>query len=153
MARGPPTGEHGRMKTSALDSAARYAKPFVIVVGFVSSLLGSLGAFLLIGALNDQLKEASDRSHGARQEIDRLGSLASEYFVANQQGDLIYLLGLQGNARPELARLIYQGNILDRATPVRNLLGSLALAKVLDYRATYDAYEKLSDAARASQGF
>jgi 4-diphosphocytidyl-2C-methyl-D-erythritol kinase len=36
----------------------------------------------------------------------------------------------------------------DRATPIRNVIGVLAIAKLLDYRQTYDAYEALNDVAR-----
>ncbi len=62
---------------------------------------------------------------------------------------MIFLTANQENARRDLAGLIYKGNLLDRATPVRNMIGALALAKQLDYRQTYDAYEKLNDEARS----
>jgi hypothetical protein len=47
---------------------------------------------------------------------------------------LIFILSQQEGARRELASLVYKGNMLDRATPVRNMIGALALAKQLDYR-------------------
>lgn len=84
------------------------------------------------------------------QALDRI---AADYFIANQQGDLIFILSLQGSGRQELAHLVYKGNMLDRATPVRNMIGALARAKQLDYRQTYDGYEKLNDEARANLSF
>ena len=43
--------------------------------------------------------------------------------------------------------------MLDRATPVRNMIGALAIAKQLSYRQTYDAYEKLNDETRTNLTF
>jgi hypothetical protein len=130
-----------------LDRGVRRA---VIVFGFVSSLTGTLGSFLLIESLGDDLKALVDRKSAAAREIEKLGALTGNYFIANQQGDLIYLLGAQEGARQEVARLIYQGNLLDRAEPVRNVIAALALSGLIDYRKTYAAYETLNDAARQS---
>lgn len=66
---------------------------------------------------------------------------------------MIFILALQGTGRQDIAGLIYKGNMLDRATPVRNMIGALAIAKQLDYRETYDAYEKLNDETRANLSF
>jgi hypothetical protein len=132
---------------------ARNIRPAIIVLGFLSSVGGTLGSFTFIEKLSTQAKQLSDAKNGAVRDIDKLGALANAYFIANQQGDLIYVLGLQDTSRKDLVKLIYQGNVLDRAEPVRNLIGALAIAKLLDYRKTYDEYEKLSDKARASQEY
>lgn len=47
-------------------------------------------------------------------QITTLNRIASEYFIANQQGDLIFILALQPGANRDLAADIYQGNMLDR---------------------------------------
>ena len=52
---------------------------------------------------------------------------------------MIFIQAQQGSARRDVADLIYKGNMLDRATPVRNMIGALAVAKQLDYRQTYGA--------------
>jgi hypothetical protein len=31
-------------------------------------------------------------------------------------------------------KLLYQGNVLDRAEPIRNVIGALAIARLLDYK-------------------
>jgi hypothetical protein len=36
------------------------------------------------------------------------------------------------STRRDLLGLLYQGNLLDRAEPVRNMIGALALARLLD---------------------
>src|SRR5262249_38956748 len=74
-------------------------------------------------------------------------------FIANQQGDLIYALSLQEGSRSDLVTLLYQGNLLDRAEPIRNLVAAMAIAGLLDYRKTYDEYERLNDDARRSADF
>jgi hypothetical protein len=38
--------------------------------------------------------------------------------------------------------------MLDRETPVRNMIGALAMARQLDYRQTYDAFDQLNQTAR-----
>ena len=131
----------------------RIVRPSVIVLGFLSSLVGTLGSFLIIERVNASIRGLVDQKNGATQEIEKLGGLAADYFMANQQGDLIYMLALQPGARQDLAALIYKGNLLDRAEPVRNIIGALALARLLDYRKTYDEYEKLVDTAKQNTNF
>jgi hypothetical protein len=131
----------------------KYVRLFTIALGFLSSVGGTLGSFFLIEGLSGGVKELSNQKAAAVREIDKLSGLAQEYFIANQQGDLIYMLGLQDNSRKDIAQLIYQGNVLDRAEPVRNVIGALAIARILDYKQTYSAYEKLSDQARQSREF
>jgi hypothetical protein len=133
-----------------IEVIGRAVRPFVIVLGFLSSLVGTLGSFLVLEKVNARLKGLVDQKGAAAQEIDKLGGLASDYFMANQQGDLIYMLGLQPGARQDLAALIYKGNLLDRAEPVRNIMGALAVSRLLEYRSTYDQYEKLVDSAKAA---
>jgi hypothetical protein len=136
-----------------MTTFARNIRSAIIVLGFLSSVAGTLGSFVLVENLSKQAKQLADAKNGAVRDIDKFGALANAYFIANQQGDLIYVLGLQDTSRKDLVKLIYQGNVLDRAEPVRNLIGALAIAHLLDFRKTYDAYEKLSDAARASQEY
>jgi hypothetical protein len=131
----------------------QHLKRLGIVVGVVFSILGSVGTTLWIAPLHEHIKELSDFRDVSARHVAELANAESIYFMANQQGDLIFMLGLQTNSRPDLADKIYAGNLLDRATPIRNMIGALALAKALDYRATYDAYEKLNQSARESLSF
>lgn len=132
---------------------SRYAKSIPLIGGFLFGVLGGVWSFVIVdrlGAEREQLANAKAERTKQMQSLDRI---AADYFIANQQGDLIFILSLQGSGRQELAGLIYKGNMLDRATPVRNMIGALALAKQLDYRQTYDGYEKLNDEARANLSF
>jgi hypothetical protein len=140
---------------SARTTSSRLApmvRPFVIVMGFLSTAVGTLGSYFYVEPLNQQVRALTDRKDGAVHEIGALGALATEYFLANQQGDLIFALSVQGNARQDIVRDIYLGNMLDRAEPVRNLIAALALAGQLDYREVYGVYEHLNDAARQAPG-
>ena len=136
-----------------LGSLSRHAKSISLVGGFLFGTVGALWSFVVVDRLSDELKQLSAAKAELVKEMQSLNSIASEYFLANQQGDLIFILAQQGNARPDIARLIYQGNILDRATPVRNMIGALAIARQLDYRHAYGIYEKLNDETRANLSF
>jgi hypothetical protein len=125
----------------------------ILVLGFVLGLVGTLGSFFFIDTLNDDVEDLNNQRNAATQEIDHLGRLALDYFIANQQGDLIFALALQESTNPEILSLIFQGNMLDRAQPVRNVIGALATAGLLDYTATYGEYEALNDVARESGAF
>lgn len=128
-------------------------KQVAILLGFFTSLTGTLGSFLLLDALNKEMNQLSTQQASAKREIEQLQRAASEYFLCSQQGDLVYSLSLQTTTRQDLVALLYQGNLLDRATPVRNIIGSLAISQVLDYRTTYDQYEALNRAAREQLSF
>jgi hypothetical protein len=124
-----------------------------LIGGFLFATLGALWSFLVVERLSEQARALANAKADVQREIQSLNTLASEYFIANQQGDLIFILAQQENARRDLASLIHKGNVLDRATPVRNMIGALAVARQLDYRSTYDAYEKLNNETRANLSF
>ena len=128
----------------------RYAKLFSLIGGFVFGMAGAVWSFAFDQRLGQDQARLSDLKADLSAQIRMLNDIASEYFMANQQGDLIFVTAHQDTARRDLAELIYKGSMLDRATPVRNMIGALAIAKVLDYRTTYDAYAKLNDEARAN---
>lgn len=136
-----------------LDHLSRKAKPISFVDGFLFAVVGSVWSFVLVDRLGEEMRQLSDTKADLRRQIESLNSIASDYFIANQQGDLIFMLALQGSSRQDVAGLIYKGNMLDRATPVRNMIGALAIARQLDYRQTYDAYEKLNEETRANLSF
>jgi len=129
------------------------AKIISLIGGFLFATGGGAWSYQIVDRLSERVKELSNAKSRLAEEIQKLNTIASEYFIANQQGDLIFILAEQGNARRDLAALIYKGNVLDRATPVRNMIGALALAKELEYRQTYGAYEKLNEQARADFSF
>jgi hypothetical protein len=133
-----------------LKSLARYAKSISLIAGFLFGTLGAAWSFVFEDRLNDEMRRLSNMKTELTMQIDALNNLASDYFIANQQGDLIFLLAGQQNVDQELAFLIFEGNLLDRATPVRNMIGVLALAGQVDYRQTYDSYEKLNEETRAT---
>ena len=132
-----------------LPFLSRRAKSISLIGGFLLATFGALWSFLVVDRLSEQARVLTNAKADVNRQIQSLNMLSSEYFIANQQGDLIFILAQQEGARKDLASLIYKGNILDRATPVRNMIGALAVAKQLDYRTTYDTYEKLNNETRA----
>lgn len=131
----------------------RYGKPLTLIFGFLFSTMGALWALLVTDRLDAQIQQLADQKSTNASQITTLNRLASEYFIANQQGDLIFILTLQPGTNRELAGDIYKGNILDRATPVQNMIGELALERQLDFRPTYDRYTTLNETARAELTF
>ena len=106
---------------------SRCAKTISLIAGFVFAILGALWSFLVVERLSEQARALANAKADVNRKIQLLNTLASEYFVANQQGDLVFILAQQENARRDLANLICKGNVLDRATPVRNMIGALAV--------------------------
>lgn len=135
------------------DFFVRYNKRFTLSTGFFFGVLGTGWSYFYVDQTNLELQAiAALRAEAVKQE-QALSSAAYDYFLANQQADLIFVLSLQASARSDLVKLIYKGNMLDRATPVRNMIGTLALAGQLDYRTTYDAYAALNEKAREAIDF
>jgi hypothetical protein len=126
----------------------RHTRAFSVVGGFLFGMAGAGWSFVFDDRLGAEMKRLSDLRNDLATQVETLNEIASDYFIANQQGDLIFLTAHRDDARQDLAELIYKGNLLDRATPVRNMIGALAIAGQLDYRKTYDAYEALNDKAR-----
>jgi hypothetical protein len=135
------------------SSIMRNAKSISIIAGFLFGTLGAAWSFFIDDRLNDEMRQLSNLKADLRIQIDSLNSFASDYFIADQQGNLIFLMANQENTQQELAALLYKGNLLDRATPVRNMIGALALANQLDYQQTYSAYEKLNDENQVNSSF
>jgi hypothetical protein len=136
-----------------LPFLSRRAKTISLIGGFLFATLGALWSFLVAERLSEQARALANAKADVHRQIQSLNTLASEYFIANQQGDLVFILAQQENARQDLASLIYKGNVIDRATPVRNMIGALAAAGQLDYRSTYNSYERLNDETRAELSF
>ncbi len=131
-----------------LSSLSRHAKAISLVVGFLFGTVGAVWSLVCVDRLGREMSRLSNAKADLARQMQALENLASDYFMANQQGDLIFMLAQQAGARPDLAGLIYKGNLLDRAAPVRQMIGALAMAGQLDYRRTYDAYEKLNREVR-----
>lgn len=125
-------------------------KAIALIAGFLFSTLGVLWALLVTERLSNQIQQLTDVKSVNSTAIDRLNRLSSEYFIANQQGDLIFVLAAQADADQGLIESLIKGNMLDRATPVDNMLSELGLEKQLDYTAELDAYSQLNDAAKAN---
>ena len=127
----------------------RYGKAVSLIGGFVSTLVGIAWSFLVASALDSHSRGLVEHRADLIRQIDHFRAASSEYFLANQQGDLVFILSQQDNARAEIAAQMHRANLLDRETPVRNMITELALARELDYRQTYDAYEKQNAQLRA----
>ncbi len=126
-----------------------HGKATSLIGGFFFTLVGIAWSFLVASNLDGKSRGLAEHRADLMRQIDHLKVNASEYFLANQQGDMIFIVSQQDDARKDIAAQIRAANLLDRDTPVRNMIAELALAGQLDYRQTYDAYKKQNDLTRA----
>jgi cell fate (sporulation/competence/biofilm development) regulator YlbF (YheA/YmcA/DUF963 family) len=126
---------------------SRYSKALALVLGFLFTVIGSVWSYIYVDHSNSDLARLREQRADKIKQIESINRAAYDYFIANQQADLIYLVSQATNGT-ELSSLLLRGNLLDRAAPVRSMIGALAIANQLDYRAKYDEYEGLNDDAR-----
>ncbi len=124
------------------------AKSATVILGFCFGSIGAIWSYWFEGSLGGERDKLTRAVDDGRADVQYLASASSDYFIANGQSDLIFMLSKSAVARADIAPLIYGGNLYDRATPIRNMIGALAIAKLLDYRQTYDAYEAMNTLAR-----
>ena len=142
-----------RFSISFVSRGAWTAKRVALLIGFVLTVLGTLGSHVLVDGVQDRSAALDEQAKDAAAQIDVLKNAQSQFLVFEQQGALIYALSAAGlstgdpEERATLDRL-YQLALLDRSIPVREMIGQLALAKTLDYAQTRTKYAALIDAAR-----
>lgn len=121
----------------------RRGKLVTLIIGFLFSTVGALWALLVTDRLDGQIQKLGEQKSVVARQVGALNRFASEYFIANQQGDLIYMLKVQPDVNRDLAARIYLGNLSDRRTPVSNMIAELGLEQQLDPDTTYSAYKKI----------
>jgi hypothetical protein len=149
----PSIGRYSHTRRQPTIAFMYLPKSATLLLGFLSSLLGTVGSFVLVESLNRDIKALVEVRNATTHQIESISRMNEQYFVSNQQGDLIFVLAQDRAARNDVSDLLFKGSMLDRATPVRNLLGALAVAGKLDYRQTYAVYEQFNDRARQSGQF
>ena len=123
----------------------RRGKLLTLIVGFLFSTVGALWALLVTDRLDGQIQKLGEEKAVIARQITALNRFASEYFIANQQGDLIYMLKVQPDANQDLAARIYLGNLSDRRTPVNNMIAELGFEQQIDAAGPYATYKTLFD--------
>ena len=141
--------------TSPVVLTRRYwtAKRLAILIGFVLTILGSLGSHFYVDPMQDRSAWLDQQSKDTVAKIDTLKNAQAQYLLFQQQTSLVYALNSVGFAatdgpgRTQISNL-YQLSLLDRSNAVRAMIGELALAKIIDYPQTRSKYAALIDAAR-----
>ena len=129
------------------------AKRLAILIGFILTVLSSLGPQFYVGPIEDQSADADQRSKIFAARADVLREAQSQYLLFEQMGVLIYALnatgvGAPGTPQSDTLNRLYQLSLLDRSTGVRQMIGELARANQMNYRETSDKYGGLIAAAR-----
>jgi len=132
-------------------------KRLAILIGFVLAVLSTLGPQFYVGPVEDFAAEADRSAKSLAARIETLRGARSQYLTFQQIGVLIYALnatGLaaQGSSQHDTLSKLYELSLVDRSGAVRQVIGELAKAKKLDYRATSDSYGELIAAARKDVG-
>lgn len=124
-------------------------KRLTILVGFILTLLGSVGSYLYVTPAERRADELGGQIKSAEATIEILKNADTSYWMFQQQGSLIFAI-YSANTRDEAKDVI--GDLLklamsDRTFAVRTVIGQLAIANQLNYRQTSDRYQGLVQAA------
>lgn len=130
----------------------RRGKLLTLVVGFLFSAVGALWALLVTDRLDGQIQQLGAQKAEIAGQIALLNGYASDWFMLNQQGDLIFMLKLGPDVDRELAADIYKANISDRGVPVREMISELGREQQLDPDKVNAEYRALSQGFQASPG-
>ena len=125
-------------------------KRLTILVGFLLTMLGSVGAYLYVEPAQNRSGSADESIKELAAKIELIKNATAQYFMFEQQGSLIFAISAANtnpDAKDDISRL-RQLSLLDRTFAVRQIIGQLAIAGQLNYRETSDAYQKLIDTAR-----
>lgn len=135
---------------SRLVESLKRPKRLSILVGALMAVIGSAGQFFLVENLSSQSTELAGKIATSRANAETLKSAQLQYFIAFQQGSLLFAME-PGRATKDKQLLgnLYQLNLLSRSTPLRTMLGDMAMAGALDFRKAYDAYSEVNEKARA----
>jgi hypothetical protein len=129
------------------------AKHAALLIGFGLTALGLLGPQVYVTPVEDQAAEVAVFAKTTAARLENLRGWQSQYLMFEQIGALVTALDVTGSAAPDSTqshtlRDLEQLALLDRANPLRRMIGELAMAKKLVYRETSDRYQALIDAAR-----
>lgn len=131
------------------------AQRVAILIGFVLTLVGSVGSELYVSPVLSHSSELDQQARQTAADIDTLKNAQAQYLMFQQQGALIYALNATGvsssNANQRtITSNLYQLSMLDRSNAMRTMIGQLAIAGLTDYQADSRKYMALVDAARAA---
>ena len=125
-------------------------KRLAILVGFLLTMLGSVGAYLYVQPAEQRSSGVDETIKSLAVKIELIKNASAQYFMFEQQGSLIFAISAANTnpeARDDINRL-RQIALLNSTFAVRQIIGQLAIAGQLNYRETSDGYQKLIDAAR-----
>lgn len=129
-------------------------KPLTIILATLMSLLGTFGPFLFIENLDATISARTTEMRDINTRVATLRTTQNEYFNAYVQTNLLFALNpAETSVNRGVTGQMYRLAILDRGFPFRAMMAEMAIAGVFEFKATNDAYRKLSEAARANLTF
>ncbi len=92
-----------------------------------------------MSSVGDRSAEAGQFAKSLTARIDTLRAAQSQHLLFEQMGVLVYALNASGlaaagSSQHDTSSSLYQLDLLDRSTSMRQMIGELARAKQLAYR-------------------
>jgi hypothetical protein len=126
------------------------SKRLSIIVGGGLAIAGTAGQFFLVDSLASEANRLGERVSSNLAKVETLKNAQLQYFLAYQQGSMLFAMDPNGETKnKQVLGNLYKLNLINRATPLRAMLGEMAIAGALNYRAAYDAYVAVNENARA----
>jgi len=131
----------------------RRGKLLTLIVGFTFSAIGALWALLVTDRLDGQIQQLGAQKAAIAGHIVALNSCASDWFLQNTQGDLIFALKFLGSdVDQDLIANIRRANIFDRSGPVNNMITELGQQQQIEMGRVEDDYLKFQKDFYEDQG-
>ena len=125
------------------------AKRLSILIGAILSVAGSAGQFFFIETLAGNSRKLEEARSNELAKIETLKAAQLQYFFAYQQGSILFAMDPNGTTRDkEVLSGLYQLNVINRALPLKSMLGELAFAGAIPFRETVNQYNAVNEAAR-----
>ena len=131
------------------------AQRIAILIGFVLTIIGSVGSELYVAPILSRASVLDQDSKQTTADIETLKNAQAQYLMFQQQGALIFALNAGGVAssnpnQRSITSNLYALSLIDRASAMRTMIGQLAIAGFTDFKADSDTYTALIDKARAA---
>lgn len=128
------------------------AKRLAVLIGFVLTILGSVGTRFYVQPVQDLSAAADQRSKTLSAGIDTLKDAQAQYQMFRQQGSLIFALTAAGLSAPgtpqrDSVEQLYGLSLLDRSNAMGTIMVELTGAGVVSFDQVRPPYVKLISSA------
>lgn len=125
-----------------------YLRGAILVLATVLSLVGTVGQFYLIDAIQKIADARAQEMRDIETRTETLRAAQSAYFNAQVQANMLFALNpADPSVNKGIVGDLYRLAIFDRAFPFRSILGELAIAGAIQFAPVNADYDRLREAA------